>query len=146
MMKPNVRFEIQIAQVPVIKAQPHQIRNAKDAYPILQHIANQREEHIVAISLNNEDYVINSRIVAIGANHLGLTWIPTIFRGAICDGADAIIVAHNHPSGTVWPSKLDNKLHGILVKACTLLELEFYDFIIVSGEHLYAYSADKMVM
>ena len=54
-----------------------------------------------------------------------------VFKAAFSAGADAIIVAHNHPSGNLTPSKADLHLTDELKSRAEWLGLEFMDHIIL---------------
>ena len=54
-----------------------------------------------------------------------------VFKVALRAGADAIIVAHTHPSGNLTPSKADLHLTGELKSRAEWLGLEFIDHIIL---------------
>lgn len=54
-----------------------------------------------------------------------------VFKVAFKAGADAIIVAHNHPSGNLTPSKSDLRLTEELKARADWLGLEFIDHIIL---------------
>jgi DNA repair protein RadC len=56
-----------------------------------------------------------------------------IFRTAFKVNADAIIVAHNHPSGDPTPSKADLQLTTTLQSAARLLGLKFLDHLILGS-------------
>ena len=55
-----------------------------------------------------------------------------IFRSAIALGARAIIVAHNHPNGSLVPSPHDLTLTKTLVDGGEILDIEVLDHIIIS--------------
>ena len=56
-----------------------------------------------------------------------------VFKAAFRAGADAIIVAHNHPSGNLTPSKADLHLTEELKSRAEWLGLEFIDHIILGA-------------
>ena len=56
-----------------------------------------------------------------------------VFKAAFKVGADAIIVAHNHPSGVLKPSKADLHLTEELKSRAEWLGLEFIDHIILAS-------------
>ena len=58
-----------------------------------------------------------------------------VFKAALRAGADAIIVAHNHPSGNLIPSKADLHLTKELRSRAEWLGLEFIDHIILATPH-----------
>ncbi|KAB2642081.1 MAG: JAB domain-containing protein [Verrucomicrobia bacterium] len=56
-----------------------------------------------------------------------------IFRPAFLYAAYAIIVVHNHPSGDPTPSDADHRLTRRLAEAATLLQIRFFDHIIIGS-------------
>jgi DNA repair protein RadC len=59
--------------------------------------------------------------------------LKEVFREAFKVGADAIIVAHNHPSGDPTPSKADLHLTKALQSAAQLLGIKFLDHLIIGS-------------
>ena len=58
-----------------------------------------------------------------------------VFREAFKHSADAIIVAHNHPSGNPKPSKADLHFTKALQSAARLLGVKFLDHLILGSPH-----------
>ena len=56
-----------------------------------------------------------------------------VFRTAFKVNADAIIVAHNHPSGDPTPSKADMQLTSVLQSTARLLGVKFLDHLILGS-------------
>ena len=56
-----------------------------------------------------------------------------VFRTAFKVNADAIIVAHNHPSGDPTPSKADLQLTAALQSAANLLGVKFLDHLVLGA-------------
>jgi DNA repair protein RadC len=61
----------------------------------------------------------------------GLVHPREVFRAAILDGAGAIILAHNHPSGDPTPSSEDIRITRQLVEAGKILDIEVLDHVVV---------------
>lgn len=57
-----------------------------------------------------------------------------VYKTAILANAQAILVAHNHPSGDLTPSPSDIRVTEILLRAGKLLEIKLLDHIIVSDD------------
>ena len=55
----------------------------------------------------------------------------------------AVMIAHNHPSGTLEPSENDLRLTQRLIKAGDLLGIEFLDHLILSPEEGYYSMTDN---
>jgi hypothetical protein len=69
--------------------------------------------------------------------------VPDCLRVALVDGATAVVCIHNHPSGTVKPSKSDIELTKTLKKAFKTVHLELLDHVIVAGDRHYSFAKDK---
>jgi len=59
--------------------------------------------------------------------------------------ASAMILAHNHPSGTLKPSDTDIKLTRKLKSAGEILDIAVYDHMILTREGYYSF-ADKGII
>jgi DNA repair protein RadC len=105
----------------------------------LQDIADLRQEHFICFSLDSKNRVINQRTVFIGTLTSVIAHPREIFAGALTDGAAGIIVAHNHPSGDVWPSKGDISTNQQLIAAGQILGVPVEDHIIVGGSKHFSF-------
>jgi DNA repair protein RadC len=60
-----------------------------------------------------------------------------VAKTALALGADGVVLAHNHPGGTVKPSQADIKLTRALQEALALIDVAVRDHIIVAqGKYL----------
>jgi DNA repair protein RadC len=55
-------------------------------------------------------------------------------RAALTHNASAAILAHNHPSGSVNPSRADQDLTQTLKAALALVDVRVLDHVIVGGD------------
>jgi DNA repair protein RadC len=108
------------------------IREAEDVIPYLQSIRSKRQEHFVCLSLNGAHEVIESRVVTVGLLDTNQVHPREVFADPIADRAAAILVAHNHPSGTLKASPEDIALTTRLVRAGELLGIRVLDHVIVT--------------
>jgi hypothetical protein len=68
--------------------------------------------------------------------------VPDVLRIAIVDGASAIILVHNHPSGVNKPSQSDVMLTKTFKKACEEINLRLMDHVILAGDKSYSFVED----
>jgi DNA repair protein RadC len=108
------------------------IKNAYDSYRIFQRIAKKPREYFAVLTLNGAHAPIKFHIVTIGILTRTLVHPREVFRPALLDNAAAVIVGHNHPSGTHVPSDEDKEITGSLKAAADILGIGFLDHIIVS--------------
>jgi len=110
------------------------IQEAEDVVPYLQHIRDKRQEHFVCLSLSGANEVIESRVVTVGLLDSSQVHPREVFADPIGDRAAAVIVAHNHPSGTLEASPEDIALTQRLANAGRLLGIGLLDHLIVSKQ------------
>jgi DNA repair protein RadC len=67
--------------------------------------------------------------------------VGEVFRSAILAGASAIILAHNHPSGSLEPSVDDHVITREVIAGGDLLGIEVLDHVIVGGTRWYSMRA-----
>jgi DNA repair protein RadC len=115
------------------------IRSAKDVLPLLQHLIDRPQEHVVSISLSGAHEVIKTRTVSIGL----LTSCPVhpreVFVGPISDHAYSVILAHNHPSGDPTPSAEDRQVTGQIAAAAKTLGMKLLDHIIFARRGYFSF-------
>lgn len=110
------------------------VKKTKDAVKLAACISEQYQEYGIVITLNPNYMVMTIRIVAIGSVTEAVADTRDLLRGAILDNAFGIIFVHNHPTGSLKPSKADKKLLKDLKKAGKILNIEILDAVIVSGK------------
>lgn len=103
-----------------------------DVLPVLQTIRDADQEHFVSITLNGAGEIIASRVITIGLLNHTLVHPREVFRPAIKDNAASIIIAHNHPSGSLEPSSQDIAITKQLKDAGSIIGISVLDHIIVT--------------
>ena len=71
--------------------------------------------------------------------------VRLIMQGALLANATAMILAHNHPSGSTRPSREDDLLTRKVVEAALLLDLRVADHIILTSEDFYSYNDEGRI-
>ena len=113
------------------------IETADDAYPLFREaipIAKDYEGFFVLPIDVDRRPICKPILVSLG--HIRSTTaveLGEVFREAFKVNADAIIVAHNHPSGDPTPSKADMQLTATLQSAARLLGIKFLDHLILGS-------------
>jgi DNA repair protein RadC len=108
------------------------IRSPEDILPLISHMADKKQEHLIAISLNGAHEVIATRVVTIGLANSSQVHPREVFAEPMTDRACAVIVAHNHPSGDLTPSKEDLMVTERLEKAADILGIKLLDHLVFS--------------
>jgi DNA repair protein RadC len=108
------------------------IRGPEDVLPLIQHLADRPQEHVVCISLNGAHEVIAVRIVTVGLVNASQIHPREVFSDPLKDRACSIIVAHNHPSGELEPSPEDLAATRTIYDAGKTLGINLLDHLIFS--------------
>lgn len=99
-------------------------------------LTDNSREHFVAIYLDGAHQVVSYAMIAIGTANSCPVHPREIFQRAVLCGAVALIVAHNHPSGNLTPSKKDLAVTKRLRQGSELLGIRLLDHLILSDlEH-----------
>lgn len=107
------------------------VKNQSDILPYLKKWMFRKVEYFIVVTLDSQNKVIRVHEVAKGTVNTARAWARDIFRAAIVDNAAAIILAHNHPSGSLVFSKDDRKLTRDFVKVGKLVGIPVLDHLIV---------------
>lgn len=96
----------------------------------------QAQERFAVLMLDVKHRLVGTQVITIGTATETLAHPRDIFREVIRQGATRIIVAHNHPSGSVEPSPEDLALTGQLLAGAQLLSIPILDHLILgNGEY-----------
>lgn len=87
-------------------------------------------EHFIAVYLDGRHSVVGYSVLT-GVANACYVHPREVFQPAILLGAVAVLVSHNHPSGSSDPSNEDNELTKALKNASEILGLKFLDHIIM---------------
>ena len=110
-----------------------------DVLPLIRHFADRRQEHFITISLNGANEVIATRVVSVGLVNKTQVHPREVFADPITDRASTVIVAHNHPSGSLEPSKEDIDITGQLKSAGEILGIRLLDHVIFDSKGYYSF-------
>lgn len=104
----------------------------EDVIPHLASLKFEPQEHFVLITLDNANHIINVHSLTKGLANQTPVHPREAFRNAILDNASSVMFAHNHPSGSIDPSREDIEITRVLVAAGKILQIPVLDHIIVS--------------
>jgi DNA repair protein RadC len=91
------------------------------------------QERLGAVYLDSRKRIIREREIYIGTLSTATVSTRDVFRIALEEGAAAVVVFHNHPSGDPMPSAEDVRFTRALVTAGSLMEIEVVDHLIIGS-------------
>lgn len=140
-LRKHLRYMIPQMRLALIKepsAQSHPIYCPADIEKFVEPLIFNAEEQFVAFHIDCKSQVIGYQIVSHGTLTASLVHPREVFKAALLSNAHALIVAHNHPAGSLIPSPEDLEVTETLIKAGQLLQVSVIDHIIVSSNGLYS--------
>ncbi len=121
------------------------ITSAQEVYDELRSFSTKSQEHFLSITLDGASHIINTRTVFIGTLNQSLAHPREVFSDAIADRAAGIIIAHNHPSGTLEASRADIQITQRLKEVSKLVGIELLDHVILSKQGYYSFSDEGLL-
>ena len=122
-----------------IKPEGTKIETPAALLPHVRHYADRKQEHFLCASINGANEIINIRVVSIGLIDRAPVHPREVFADALADRASAVIVAHNHPAGSVEPSSADVEATKQLKAAGAVMGIALLDHIIFNRSGYYSF-------
>lgn len=110
------------------------IENTEQALAQLHDIRAHKKEHFVALYLNARNELIHREDISIGTVNASIVHPREVFAPALEHNATAVIVAHNHPSGSSEPSPEDIEITKRIVHAGKILDIRAIDHLVVTKD------------
>jgi DNA repair protein RadC len=130
-MKVNNPYYVALGLPTVREATEEVCRVPADIHRVVADTAQLAQECFTVLTLNRKYKLINRHMISLGIADATLVHPREIFRAAITDGASAIVLSHNHPSGDPTPSAEDLRITRQMVESGKLLDIEVLDHVIV---------------
>lgn len=122
------------------------ITSSKSVFEIMQpRIGDLNHEEFWILYLNNSNKVLRKEQLSKGGMTGTIVDVRIVFSRALEVGATALILAHNHPSGTLKPSQPDIRLTRKLKDAGTSLDIKILDHLIITQNAYYSF-ADEGIL
>jgi len=121
------------------------ISSAKDVYNMLvDEMKNYKQEVFKIILLDTKNKPQAVKDVSMGTLNSSIVHPREVFKEAIKESANSIILVHNHPSGDSKPSAEDEQVTEKLFEAGELLGVKVLDHVIIGKESYYSFQENKL--
>jgi len=98
-------------------------------------VAASDREQMAALFLDTKNRPVGRHLVSVGTVDSTPVQPRDVFRAALVAGAvNGIILAHNHPSGDVTPSRCDDEVTRLIARAGTLLGIRLLDHVVLAPD------------
>ena len=122
------------------------ITSSQDAFDLLQPIMGELpHEEFWIVYLNNSNKVLFKEQLSKGGITGTLVDVRLVMKNALEHGAVGIILAHNHPSGTLKPSQADKQITQKLKAAAQVLDIKVLDHLIITQQRYFSFADDGVL-
>ena len=129
---PVILASLELAKRYLVDSDRPVVDSPEKAVALLANIRDKKQEHFVCLTLDGASRLVAQRVITIGTLTASLVHPREVFADAITDRAASIIVAHNHPSGSLEISQADRDVTDRLIEAGKLLGITLIDHIVVT--------------
>lgn len=141
--------EVKAIYSPKVKpSERPQIKSSYDAYNILRVMFEENMDYyesFVVMMLNRGNRVIGVNVVSVGGIDSTVVDPKKIFQVALLANASNLILAHNHPSGNLFPSDSDINLTEKIKSASKLLDMKVLDHLIINNGKYYSFGDEGKI-
>ena len=122
------------------------IKKTKEAAEYLRsRLQGLTEEHFRVLLLNRRGALLEDNLLTVGSVDKARPSVRLLVSRALSANASAVIIGHNHPSGTAEPSESDRIFTEDLFGALSPIEVKLLDHIIIGEDSVFSF-ADSGLM
>ncbi len=122
------------------------ITSSKSVFELLQPLMGELpHEEFWIVYLNNSNKVLHCSQQSKGSITGTLIDVRLIMKEALETGAVAMILAHNHPSGTLKPSEADKEVTQKIKKGAAGLDIKVLDHVIITQTDYFSFADENII-
>jgi len=122
------------------------ISSSRSVFDIMQPILGELpHEEFWILYLNNSNKVIEKNQLSKGGITGTLVDVRLVLKNALEVGATALILCHNHPSGTLKPSEADKAVTSKLKSAAKSLDIKVLDHLIITEKAYFSFADEELI-
>lgn len=110
------------------------LRTPQHVYGYLRELGSLKKEQLRGLYVNSRYQLIHDEVITVGSLTSSIVHPREVFRPAIEYAAAAVILCHNHPSGSVKPTQADIETSEQLLHAGKLMGIDLLDHVIIAGQ------------
>lgn len=123
-----------------------QITSSRDAYEYLyEHLADLPHEEFYAVFMSRANRIVGHECISRGGVSGTVADAKLIFLPALQKLASGIILAHNHPSGTLRPSNADVTLTKKIKEGAKTLDMNLFDHLIIGDGGYFSFADEGLL-
>ena len=141
------RLPVPVFGVRLVRERSHetaQVRTPADAARVCCEMLDGYDREVfLAVALSTANRVIGAHVCHVGTVDASIASPREVFRFALLVNARSVVVAHNHPSGNLEPSRADVQVSKQLQAAGASLDVPLHDSLVVGFDGRYTSLAER---
>jgi DNA repair protein RadC len=122
------------------------VQTPKDLEEVVRKFIGDADREIfLSVNLSSANTINSIHVISIGSLNQSLVHPRECFKAALLCNAEAVVFAHNHPSGEVAPSLEDKQVTAVLKQAGQLLGIRVLDHVIVGGGKYFSFQENNIL-
>jgi DNA repair protein RadC len=126
-----------------------QVKCSADAYQVFRSMWNpgtlELREEFKVLFLNRSNRALGVYTLSTGGITGTVADIRLLFSAALKASAVTLMIAHNHPSGSIQPSEADKMLTQKIAEAGKLLDMKLLDHLILTPEKYFSFADEGLL-
>lgn len=146
----SVVSEVELTYKPKVKAADRpQIKCSKDSYEVLIHLWNRNTlelfEEFKVLLLNRSNRVLGVYHLSKGGLYGTVADVRLIFAAALKAACAGFVLAHNHPSGNLKPSRMDEEITQKIQQAGQVMDIKVFDHLILTADGYFSFADEGLL-
>lgn len=128
------------------KQMVEQVQSSLDAFKLIRpKFQELNHEEFWVLYLNRASKLIKLELLSKGGVAGTAVDVKILLKNALNNLASSIIIAHNHPSGSLHPSEADKQITKKINEASRLVDVHLVDHLIVGGNKYYSFADEGLI-
>ncbi len=119
--------------------------SSDQVFKVLIDLKSMDVETFLCLHLDSKNTIKALQVVSIGSLSSSLVHPREVFRSAIINGAAAVILAHNHPSGDPAPSDEDLQITKRLCEVGKIVGIRCLDHIVIGSGRYFSFADQGLI-
>lgn len=123
------------------------IKTSKDMVDyFIPYLRDIKKEVFKAVLLDGKNKFIKDVTISEGTLTKSIVHPREIIKEAVTEGAAALVLIHNHPSGEPQPSQDDIEITNRIISACELVGIKILDHVIIGDNCYFSFFNEGLIM
>lgn len=108
-------------------------------------LAQEQRENFIVIFLDNQHGVLGYESLFTGTIDSAVVYPREVVKSVLNNNAAAVILCHNHPSGSPEPSQADRTITDRLINSLNTINVKVLDHLIVGGSRIVSFAEEGLI-